>query len=71
MADTQQHPVYPLLQKGNELKYTFLLEQGRMEHSIPICGLMLELHLANTQAIPAVFPLWVPVWNLIFAWAPV
>lgn len=68
MADTQ-HPVYPLLQKGNNLKYTFLLEQGRMEFSIPVCGLILELHLGNTQAIPAVFPPWVPVWILLCAWA--
>lgn len=66
MADTE-HPVYPLLQKGNNLKYTFLLEQGRMELSIPICGLILKLHLANSPAVPAVFLLWVPVWNLIFA----
>lgn len=52
-----------------------------MEHSIPICGLRLVLHLANTQAVPAVFtqvlaedshtvfPLWVPVWMLLFSWA--
>lgn len=68
MADTQ-HPEYPLLQKGNNLKYTFFLEQERMEDSIPICGLILVLHLATTQAIPAVFTLWVPVWKFICAWA--